>query len=105
MRKPSQFIVSATIINPANRPVCIVRSWRCSGCRRMVADDRDMLVELLGEGDTPVCVHVDHTTALGIWMRRRFDGPYCSHGCWRLDARPGEQFVDAGDFRFGKVSR
>jgi hypothetical protein len=32
----------------------------------------------LGEGDTPVCVHVDHTTALDI---------------------------DAGDFRFGKVSR
>jgi hypothetical protein len=83
----------------------IARSWRCSGCRRMVTDDRDMLVELHGVDDTPVCVHVDHMTALAMRMRMGFFGPYCNHECWRLDARPGEQFVDAGDFRFGEASR
>jgi hypothetical protein len=49
-----------------------------------------MLVELHGQDGTPVCVHVDHMTALAIRRQVRFYGPYCNRACWQLDAQPGD---------------
>jgi hypothetical protein len=71
------------------------RSWTCSGCRKSVADDQDMLVEI----DSNV-IHVDHVTAIGLKLRTRFYGPYCNRACWELDAQPGDEFNDHGRFRF-----
>jgi hypothetical protein len=76
-------------------------SWDCSGCRKSIKDDSDMLVEI-NQGEEPVVIHVDHITAIGLKMRTRFYGPYCDEKCWRLDAMKGDVFNDQGHFSFAE---